>query len=198
MDNPLTRTVAAVALAFRRPNSAAVFLLATTIYLAGFLVAIGDLALQPGTGFSILFVEDPFARALERAPGPFAYEGIAIVDLGVARYLFSPGNLLLGIGLAILVGLNLALSFLAVTQPKSCGIGAGTGVLASVPALLSGSACCAPIVLIVLGIQASSLLLAVFAWLLPIGVVLLVASLWVIAREIDPAVIHAGQSAIGE
>jgi hypothetical protein len=188
----------AVALAFRQPKSVAVFFLVTAIYLAGFLVAIGDLALQPGVGFSVLVVEEPFARALERAPGPFAYEGIAIVDLAIARYLFSPVNLLLGFGLAILVGVNLALSSLAITRPKSCGIGAGTGVLASVPALLSGSACCAPIVLIVLGIQASALLLSVFAWLLPIGVVLLVVSLWVIAREIDPTVTNTGQSAIGE
>lgn len=201
MRNPLTslgRVATAIRLALGHRGSVVVFLLATAVYLAGFLVAIGDLNPRPGVGFSLFVVEEPLARALEPGPGPFAYEGIAIVDLAVARYLFSPVNLLVGIGLAILVGLNLGLSYLAVRQPASCGIGASTGVFASVPALLSGSACCAPVVLVVLGIQASALLLSLFAWLLPIGVFLFVVSLWFVARRIDPAAMDASRSAIGE
>lgn len=198
MHNPLARVADAVLVVFRRRGPTTVFLLATAIYLVGFLVAIGDLSHQPGVGLSVLLVEEPLARATERAPGPFAYEGIAIIDLVVARYLFSPVNFALGVGLAGLVGLNLALSYLAIRQPESCGIGASTGVLASVPALLSGSACCAPVVLIVLGIQASALLLSLFAWLLPIGVFLLVVSLWFVARKIDPTAMDTGRSAIGE
>ncbi|MEM4781839.1 MAG: hypothetical protein QXG03_09805 [Halalkalicoccus sp.] len=159
MRSAVSRTVTTTRLAFGRRGPTAVFVGTTLAYLAGFLVEIGDLSLQSGAGLSMLVVEEPLARALEPAPGPFAYEGIVILDLGVARYLFSPINALLGLGLAVLVGLNLALSYLAITQPRSCGIGAGTGLVASVPALLSGSACCAPVVLIVLGIQASGLLL---------------------------------------
>lgn len=103
-------------------------------------------------------------------------------------------NLLLGFGLSVLVGLNLALSYLAVRQPASCGIGAGTGLLASIPALLSGTACCAPVILIVLGIQASALVLSLFVWLLPIGTGALLVSLVYVATRIDPTVLDADGS----
>jgi hypothetical protein len=181
--------------ALRRRDAAAVFGAVTLVYLLGFLYALGDLSVRPGIGTGLIVVEEPLSRAFEPGPGPFAYEGIAVVDLGVARYLFSPVNLLLGLGLSALVGLNLALSYLAVTQPNSCGIGAGTGLVASVPALLSGTACCAPVVLLVLGIQASALVLSLFVWLLPIGVVALLASLVYVVTKVDPTALDADPTA---
>lgn len=183
------RTGAASRGALRRRDAATAFGVVSLVYLLGFLYVIGDLAIRPGIGTGLIVVEEPLSRMLEPGPGPFAYEGIAVLDLGIVRYLFSPVNLLLGLGLSALVGLNLALSYLAVTQPASCGIGAGTGLLASVPALLSGTACCAPVVLIVLGIQASALVLSLFVWLLPIGVVALLVSLLYVATRIDPTVL---------
>ena len=183
------RTASAVRGALRRRDSAAVCAVVTAAYCLGFLVAIGDLSVRAGVGWSVLIVDEPLVRAFEPGPGPFTYEGIAIVDLWIARYLFSPVNALVGIALSALVGANLALSYLAVVQPKACGIGAGTGVLASVPALLSGTACCAPVILVVLGIQASAALLSLFAWLLPLGVALLLLSLAYLAGRIDPAVL---------
>ncbi len=182
----LSRTTAVSRGALARRDSAAVFSLVTLVYLLGFLLAIGDLNYRPEAGLSMLVVEEPLSRMLEPGPGPFAYEGIATIDLLVARYLFSPVNLAIGLGLSLLVGLNLALSYLAVTQPKSCGMGASTGVFASVPALVSGTACCAPVIFLVLGIQASAALLSVFVWLLPIGVLLLLGSLAYVATKVDP------------
>jgi len=43
--------------------------------------------------------------------GPFQYEPIAVVQLGVVDYLFAPLNALLGLALAVLVGLNLAVAY---------------------------------------------------------------------------------------
>jgi hypothetical protein len=189
------RTGVASRAALRRRDAAAVFGAVTLVYLLGFLYALGDLAVRPGIGTGLLVVEDPLSRALEPGSGPFAYEGVAVVDLGIARYLFSPVNLLFGLGLSALVGLNLALSYLAAVQPNSCGIGAGTGLLASVPALLSGTACCAPVVLLVLGIQASALVLSLFVWLLPIGVVALLASLVYVVTKVDPTALDADPTA---
>lgn len=185
----MRRTGTATRGALRRRDAATVFGVVTLVYLLSFLYALGDLAIRPGIGTGLIVVEEPLSRMFEPGPGPFAYEGIAIVDLGIARYLFSPVNLLLGLGLSALVGLNLALSYLAVTQPRSCGIGAGTGLVATVPALLSGTACCAPVILIVLGIKASALLLSLFVWLLPIGTTALLLSLVYIATRIDPAIL---------
>ena len=86
-----------------------------------------------------------------------------------------------------LVGLNLGPTYLAIVQPAACGIGAGTGLLASVPALLSGTVCCGPVILIAIGIQASGLLLTMFAWLLPLGVLLMGLSLVYVAGKVDIA-----------
>jgi hypothetical protein len=101
-------------------------------------------------------------------------------------YLFSL-NTILGLGLSALVGLNLALTVLAWTQPNACGLGeSSTAVLATIPALLSGTACCGPVVLIVLGIQASGILLTGVQFLLPIAVCILVGSLVLVGRQINP------------
>jgi hypothetical protein len=98
-------------------------------------------------------------------------------------------NIVIGLLVAPLVGVSLALTYLAVVKPQSCGIGVGSGLLASVPALLSGTVCCGPVVLLALGIQASGLLVSLFAWLLPIGVALLAGSLVYLGGKIDTSAV---------
>jgi hypothetical protein len=177
--------------ASRRRDGFAVLLTSTLGYLAIYLWAVGDLAFRTDADTGLFVVDQPLARMFEQAPGTFSYEPIMLVKFGVGTFLFSPIDATLGLLLAVLVGFNMALSYLAIVQPQSCGIGAGSGVLASIPALLAGSACCAPVLLIVLGITASGTLLAVLPWLLPLGVVLLVASLLYLAGQINPEVLAA-------
>ena len=179
------RTASAIGLVLGRDDSLAVALAVTVGYLVVFLWLLGDLSYRPDVSIGLLIVDDPLGRALERT-GPATFEAVAMVDTGVLRLLLSPMNLLVGLTLSTLVGLNLALSYLAVVQPAACGVGAGSGLLASLPALLSGTVCCGPVVLLVLGIQATGTLLTVFAWLLPIGVALLLSSLVLVAGTIDP------------
>ena len=88
----------------------------------------------------------------------------------------------------MLVGLNLALTYLAWTQPKACGIGeSSSGLLAGLPALLSGTACCGPVLLLVVGIQASGVLITAFQFLLPVAALVLVGSLILVGRQITPS-----------
>ncbi|MFC7115759.1 hypothetical protein ACFQH2_13500 [Natronoarchaeum sp. GCM10025703] len=179
----LSRTATAMRAALTRPGPLLLAVAVGVAYLLGYLYAIGDLVVREGVGVGVAMpVADPLTHMLGRT-GPVSFEAIAIVDLEPLRLLFSPLNTLLGVGLAVLVGINIAMSYLAVTQPRSCGLGATSGVLASVPALLSGSACCAPVVLLVLGIQASGLLLTALTWLLPVGIVLLIGSLVYLGGE---------------
>lgn len=185
LRSSVRRTPAVVAATFRRRDAAAVAVLAGVAYLVTYLVAIGDLSLRSGVGTGFLVVADPLSRMVEPGPGRFAYEAIAVVDLGVARYLLSPINTAIGAVIAVLVGLNLGLSYVAVAQPQSCGLGASSGLLASVPALLAGGACCAPVALLALGITASGTVLLVVSWLLPIGILALCASLLYLAGRID-------------
>lgn len=186
----VANSTAAVNLTTRRRDGAAVVVLSGVAYLLVYLYAIGNLTYQPGIGYGWLVVESPLARMFEPGPGRFAYEPIAMVDLWTVRYLLSPINTAVGLGIAALVGLNMGLSYLAVVQPKACGLGASSGILSSLPAVLAGSACCAPVLLIVLGITASGTLLAILPWLLPFGVLLLLASLVYLAGQINPTAVR--------
>lgn len=173
-----------------RRDARVVGLLVGVAYLLAYLFAVGDLVLRPGGGSSLFVVSDPFARALERT-GPTSFERVALVEVWRARLLFSPVNALVGVSLGTLVGLNVALSYLSIRYPSDCGIGAGSGLLASVPALLSGTACCGPVVFLALGVQAGGALLTAFTWLLPLGAVALLATLAYLATRLDAAALAA-------
>ena len=179
------RTGVAVRLALGRPDGRLVFAATTVAYLAAYLYAIGHLAPGEG-GLGVLVVPDAAGRFLRPSLGPFAFEPVAVVRAGPVTYLLSL-NTLLGLGLAALVGLNLAVTALAWRQPAACGLGSrSAGALAGLPALLSGAACCGPFVLLVLGIQATGVLLTAFDWLLPAAAALLVASLLLVGRQVRP------------
>jgi hypothetical protein len=174
----------------RRPDSLLAFLVVTVAYLLTYLVVMNDLTIGLGAGFAVeQVVAEPFSRMFEPGPGQFQYEAVAVLEVGIGIWVFSPLNTAIGLAVSVLVGLNLALSYLAVTQPRSCGLEAGTGVFAAVPALFAGSACCGPVIFLVIGIQASGVLLTAFQWLLPASVLLLLGSLVFIAGKVDPTAV---------
>lgn len=174
-----------VRLTLGRRDGSAVVAAVTVGYLLAYLWATGDLSIRTGVDPRVLVIADPFDRLFART-GPTSFGAIATVDTGVVRLLFSPVNVAIGAVVAGLVGINLGVTYLAIRRPKACGIGAGSGLLASVPALLSGTVCCGPVVLLAVGVQATALVLTAFVWLLPVGVVLLLASLAYVATRIEP------------
>jgi hypothetical protein len=170
---------------FDRRNAVAVVAVTAVAYLLVYLYALGHLA--PGLGgFDVVVVSGALGKFLRPELGPFAFTPVARVSLGPVTYLFS-FNTVIGAGIAGLVGLNLGLTYLAWRQPAACGVGTSSGVLASIPAVLSGTACCGPVVLIVLGIQASGIVVTAFQFLVPVAVVLLLGSLVLVGRQVDPA-----------
>jgi hypothetical protein len=179
-----TRLVARGVVRQRGPRT--VLLAVTVAYLGTFLLVLGDIVVHSGAGVSVFVAENPLSRAFRPAPGAFLFQPVALLELGVLVWEFSPINTLLGLAIASLVGLNLAFSYLAVTQPRSCGLSTSAGVFASIPGLLAGSTCCAPVILLIFGIQASGILLTAFVWLLPASVVLLLSTLVYVAGKIDP------------
>lgn len=188
---PLRRVVIAVRGVVSTRGGLAVFLGTTVGYFLLYSVAVGDLArsVTPGeVGLSV--VNDPLSRLFE-STGPFQYEAVAFIELGVVDYLFAPLTAAVGLGLAVLVGLNLAVAYGAWRRPAACrlpargGADSTAGVLAGVPALLSGTVCCGPAILLVVGVQATAGILAVFQWLLPVAVVLLVGSLVLVSRRVQ-------------
>jgi len=185
LRSAVSRTIAAATEVFRRPDATLVVVATGAGYFLIYLYALGHLA--PGIGgFDVMVVSGALGKFFRPELGPFSFTPVARVSVGPVTYLFSL-NTILGLGIAGLVGLNLGLTYLAWRQPAACGIGSSSsGFLASIPAVLSGTACCGPVVLIVLGIQASGIIVTAFQFLLPIAVVLLVGSLVLVSRQIDP------------
>lgn len=185
----ISRTAAALQIAIGRWDTRLVFLAAAGSYLVIYLVTVGDLALVTGRNgpFTIRFVDD-LSRAFASL-GFFRFDAIALVTAGPVTYLFSPLNMLVTVVLSTLVGANLALSYLGWVQPRACGLESSSGVLAGIPALLSGAACCGPTILLVVGIQASATIITGFQFLVPIAFAMLVGSLLLIGRQVDPALL---------
>lgn len=181
----VSRTWTVMAAALGRRDGRAVFGAVAVGYALVYLWAIGHLA--PGLGeYGVTIVDAPLRTLFEPALGPLSFRPVARVAAGPVTYLFSL-NTVIGVALAGLVGLNLAVSYLAWRQPKACGIGqSSAGLFAGLPAVLSGTACCGPVVLIAVGVQASGVLLTAFQWLLPLAGLLLVGSLVLVGRQIDP------------
>ncbi len=182
-------TVAALRAAARRRDSTAVFIAGLAGYLVLYLATVGDLSVLGGGGgpVTVRLAED-LSRAFA-STGFFRFGAVAVVSAGPVTYLLSPLNLLLALFLAGLVGANVALTYLGLVQPRACGLESSTGILAGVPALLSGAACCGPTILLVIGVQASATLVTGFQLLVPVAVVMLVGSLLLVGRQVEPALL---------
>ena len=178
------RTGAALGVAVRRRDSLSVVVAATLSYLLVYLATVGDLAFGGAGGVSVRVVDD-LSRAFA-SQGFFRFGAVAVVGAGPVTYLFSPLNAALALVLSTLVGANLGLKYLGLIQPRACGLESSTGVLAGVPALLSGAACCGPTILLVVGVQASATIITGFQFLVPLALVLLVGSLLAVGRQVDP------------
>ncbi|MFA9518055.1 hypothetical protein ACERIT_12690 [Halopenitus sp. H-Gu1] len=183
----LSRTAAALEIAAKRWDSRIVFLGVGVSYLVVYLVTVGDLSVASGEpgGLTVRTVDD-FSRAFANV-GFFRFDAIAVVSIGSITYLVSPLNMLVAMILAGLVGANFALTYLGVVQPRACGLETSTGVLAGIPALLSGAACCGPTILLVIGIQASATISTGFRFLVPFAIVMLVGGLLLIGRQVEPS-----------
>jgi len=185
MGEPIRRTFRALRIVASRWDGRVILVATGLAYLIGYSFAVGDLASTGRGGVSLLVVDAPLDRALQ-STGYLSFEPIAALEAGPVTYLFSPIDAGLAVVLADLVGINVALTYLGLVQPRACGMEPSVGLLAAVPALLSGAACCGPVVLIAIGVQATGVLITGFQLLLPIAVVLLTLSVVLVGRRIDP------------
>jgi hypothetical protein len=185
MSDTVAGTLSAVSRSLDRRDGLLAFLLLGLGYPLVYLAVIGHLSLNGDGGVSAFVVSDPLSRALT-ARSPFSWEPIARVVAGPLHYLFSPLNLALAGVLGALVGLNGAVALVSYRAPVACGVEQSAGLLAAVPALLSGAACCGPAFLLLVGVQASATLLGVVGAAVPASVALLVVSLLLVGRSASP------------
>lgn len=185
----IARTYAAVRATLRHKQARRVVGVSTVVYLLAYLYAIEKLQVGDGR-FGVVIATDPLGRLFHRTFGSVAFEPVVLIRLGVVSYQFSL-NTVIGLAIAGLVAINLGVSYLAWRQPAACGVGSqSAGILAGIPALLSGAACCAPLIVILLGIQLTGGLLLVFELLLPLAIVLLLGALVLVGRQVNPALVR--------
>ena len=145
------------------------------LYGAIYLMGVGDLTFDRSAGW---FMQTG-AASLERMTtmrSPFLFEGIALAEAGWWVILFSPLNLLLAVILGALLTVNLHGAMTLWREPRACGLSSAGSASSAVPALLAGSACCAPSLLLLLGMPGLGVLAAVFGYLIPLSILALVAS----------------------
>lgn len=165
-----------------------VFVVAASVILVLYLLAIGDLAISPSGRFSaapaMRFVPD----AVFQSRAPYLFEPVIALYLGshVAAFL-SPINVLLGLIVAALAGLNIALAAYGARQAVACRRPGYSRSLAVLPAFLLGFACCVPTFVLALGAGTAAAILPVLLPVRPLFypltlVLLLSALLWGVHR----------------
>jgi hypothetical protein len=154
----------------------------TILYLIVFLLSVGDLALEAGLrSVSVNLVGD-WRELILRQRVPFQFEAVAVVSLPGAIWLLSPANLAIGLILGGLTGLQIALIGVARQCARACGLHPASGLISGLPGLLAGSACCAPVLFVLLGFQVTAAAVTTMSLMIPAAFVLLLAGLYVTAR----------------
>jgi hypothetical protein len=142
-------------------------------YLIIYLITLGNIT-YGGQTFSVATVE--WTRMFKRS-GNLTFEPIIRVIVPYLTILVSPINILIGLIISGLVGLNLTVTILAFRQPKACNFNRTAGVLASLPALLAGGACCAPTIVLILGLQMSMFVVTLSQLMIPMSIIVLLGTL---------------------
>lgn len=141
------------------------------LYGVGYLYAIGDIDVigPPAWG---AFLGELTPERLIAARAPFRFEPVAMVEAGYVVLLISPLNLLLTILLTGLLAANIHGVMYLRAHPE-CRVGASGTFSAAAPALFAGGACCAPSLVLLLGIPGLGAAAAYAAWLVPLSILAL-------------------------
>lgn len=145
----------------------------TLVYLLLYLVALGDLSFDNTVRPFDAWLAPMADELWTRARVPFQFEAVAVVELPLATWLVSPLNMLVGFALGSLAGLQLALTRIAWRCARSCGLRPTAGLLAALPALLAGHACCVPALFVLLSLQVTATVIAVMSIMIPLALVLM-------------------------
>jgi len=167
-----------------------VFLLILIAYILLYLSATQQLIftarMGPADSFFALKILPNWPELIFKSRSPFLFEPIGALYLGHnLKLLLPPPNLLIAGILGTLVAANLATSYYSFRNLGLRGV-RGFGALAgTIPAVLSGATCCAPTIVLVIGLQLTSTLATVWSLFVPISFVLLLLALLWSLRKIE-------------
>lgn len=184
--------------ALRRPRGRWIAITTGIGYFLLYLYSLGHLVVDrnvvaPGDTPGFVIVSDWTTKSFERVGG-FAYEPVAALYVARGVTLFiAPLNLFIGAILATLIALNVATTAYALTVARSCRR-SWTGLLGSLPGLLTGFACCVPTVAFVLGANLALALISVQIVLLPLSLASLVLGLGWTLQRVRKDLVEGGSS----
>lgn len=137
-----------------------------------YLYAIGDVTFYGPPHWGGHLSEVSLERIFS-ARSTLMFEAIAVVELGWLVWLISPLNLFITALLAGLLAANIHGVLYIRAHPTQCRAGGNKGLVGAVPALFAGGACCAPSLILLLGIPGLGAFSAFFGWLVPMSVLAL-------------------------
>ena len=158
-------------------------------FLLLYLYSVGNIVIAPGTDLafggpiSTASVVSDWDAKMWKPIAPFVWEPIvALYPIRSVALFISVPNLLLALLLGTLVALNMAVAIARARLVLSGNNHGGfiRGFLASLPALLTGFACCVPTVILALGSLAAAFTVAAITiapYFLPVAAVALTANL---------------------
>ncbi|HMB17287.1 MAG TPA: hypothetical protein VKN62_13360 [Pelovirga sp.] len=156
----------------RTSNQRRLAVISGLIYGIFYLYAIGDLNLIGPPVWDAYLAELSLERIF-RARSMLMFEAVAVLETGYLIWLISPLNLLITGLLSGLFMANVDGALALRRQVRSCTVSRGGLFAGALPALLAGGACCAPSLLLLLGIPALGALSAFFGWLVPLSLLAL-------------------------
>lgn len=159
------------------PTSHALAWGTTLVYLAVFQIAVADLTIDGSYRPASMFVVAHWESLVLRERAPFQFEAVAILEAPYLVWLISPMNIAVGLVLGLLTGVQIALVRIARRCAVACGLSPATGLLAGLPGLLAGSACCAPILFVLLGVQVTASLVTLMGLMIPAAFLFLLVGL---------------------
>jgi hypothetical protein len=149
-------------------------------YVVLYLAAMQYLIVAPGDTESLfaLNILPNWQDLVFRQRGPFLFEPVGVLHLASVVVFLSIPNLVIAIVLGLLVGANIAVSYYGFHALGMRGLRGVHALIGTIPALVSGAACCVPTLILVIGLQLTATVAAVWSWLVPISALLLLGSLW--------------------
>ena len=169
--------------ALRKPRYRRISLSLGFLYFLLYLYALGQLVLGRNAVFSegspAFIFDSGWATKLFKPIAGYTFEPVAALHpFEGLTLLIAPLNLLIGAVLGGLIALNVASAVYSLAVVRTCRRLSWTGLLGSLPALLTGFACCVPTVALVLGANLALALISLQTFLLPVSVAALAASLF--------------------
>ena len=155
-------------------------LISLALYVLLYLGAMQYLVFTPGTTDAPLGLElsADWRELAFRRRGPFLFEPVGVLHLAPFAIFLSIPNLAIALALGLLVAANVAASYYGFHALGMRGTRGLHALIGTIPALISGAACCVPTLILVIGLQLTATVTAVWSWLVPVSALLLAVSLW--------------------